>query len=128
MLTAIRKYLFDQRFEIKRPLTQGDPDENAAYHARMLKACDAVLIYYGNAGPAWLESMVADVTDPDKRRRGGYDACNVLLAPPRTDDKDDYLSHDVPGIELAEPFDPAQLGGLLAPFVASLRPQSAVTA
>ena len=127
-LTAIRKYLFfDQKFEVKRPLAQGEPAEVAAYHARMLKVCDAVLIYYGNATPAWLESMVADVTDPASCRSGGYDACAVLLAPPRTADKDDYMSHEVPGIELAEPFDAAQLPASLASFVASVQAQPAVS-
>lgn len=128
-LTALRKFLFERGFEVRRPLAEGFPEVLADYHARMLRTCDAVLIYYGNADADWLQLRVTDLGDPALGRGpGGYAACAVLLAPPRTADKDDYLSHDVPGIDVTDPLDRAQLETALGPFADAVHGAQAVPA
>jgi TIR domain len=128
-LTALRKFLFERGLEVRRPLSEGFPEVLADYHARMLRTCDAVLIYYGNADPDWLQLRVTDLGDPALGRGpGGYAACAVLLAPPRTADKDDYMSHDVPGVDIADPLDRAQLETALREFVDTVQAAPTVAA
>ncbi len=125
-VAAVRRYLFDQGFDVKKRLSGSDSEKADDVHRRMLRLCDGVLLYQGDADPAWVESMVADLADPAVGRgfgHGGYDACAVLFGPPPSGYKSEYLDHDVPAIPVAGSFDPASLDD----FIAALRARSAVT-
>ena len=117
-IAAVRAHLIDQKFKVVKPVTDGSEQDAAEFHDLMLKQSDAVLIYYGNAGPLWIAKIGAALKDTGRGfGLNGYAACAVLMAPPRSDEKDDYNDPDVPGIAISEPFDPA----VLAPFLAVLR-------
>jgi hypothetical protein len=119
-IAAVRRYLFEQQFDVKRQLVGADPTKAAEFHQRMLRTCDAVLLYQGAGDPAWVESTIADLEDPAKGRgfgSNGYRGCALLFGPPQTPYKGDYLSHDVPGIALGAQWDPS----VLAPFMTLLR-------
>ena len=54
-------FLFDQGFETKQALFDGNGDLDQDYHQTMLNECDAVLIYYGQAERKWVELTLNDL-------------------------------------------------------------------
>jgi hypothetical protein len=71
----ISDYLFDQGFEVIPSIMDGDEAQARAEHRESLLLCDAILIYYGVAGEAWLRAKLFDL-----RKIAGYGRTKPLLA------------------------------------------------
>jgi hypothetical protein len=76
-IQALDDYLYDQEFEVLRPLLEGDEAEVSEEHQANLRDCDAILFYYGQANEAWLRTKLRDLrkawlwthdTNPGQRR------------------------------------------------------------
>lgn len=68
-------YLFDQGLEVIPSMLDGDEAQARADHRESLLLCDAILIYYGAAGEAWLRAKLFDL-----RKLAGYGRTTPLLA------------------------------------------------
>lgn len=67
--------LFDKGFEVIPSTLDGDETQARADHRESLLLCDAILIYYGAAGEAWLRAKLFDL-----RKLAGYGRTKPLLA------------------------------------------------
>jgi len=111
-------FLFEQGFEVIRPVFEGDSAEIRDYHDENLRACDAALILYGSANECWLRRKLREL-----QKSFGYGRTKpvplvgVALVPPRTLDKERFRTHEAMVISQLEGFSPDPLRG----FVSSLQ-------
>jgi TIR domain len=111
-------YLFEQNFEVLRPVFEGDEAEIREYNDDNLRTCDAVLIFYGSTNECWLRRKLREVQkSPGYGRTKPAPVTGILLAPPRLPDKERFRTHEAMVIPQFEGFsvDP------LRPFVSSLQ-------
>jgi hypothetical protein len=99
-VAAVRNHLFDASIEVRLPLFAGDVTELRDEHEALLKECDGVLIYWGQAKEAWLRKMLRDINrvfgSTSSPRIAPYKAACLYIAGPPTDSKVDYLTHELP--------------------------------
>lgn len=87
----LNDFLFDRGFEVIPSVLDGDEAQARADHRESLLICDAILIYYGAAGEAWLRTKLFDL-----RKLAGYGrttpllAKAILIAPPGTAAKERF--------------------------------------
>ena len=117
-IQALDDYLYDQEFEVLRPLFEGDEAEVSEEHQANLRDCDAILFYYGQANEAWLRTKLRDL-----RKAPGYGrttpilASAVYVAGPSIPQKERYRTREVDTvIKSLEDFAPDSL----APFLDTL--------
>ena len=111
----LRKFLQQQGFEAKLPTFEGDATAVREANQVLLKACDAVIIFYGAGDEAWKRSITSDL-----KKVGAYRGAKPLLArytylaEPRTGDKDDLIDMEEPGlIDGLGGFDEASMAGFM---------------
>jgi len=100
------------------PLGNGEPEQVRQDHHENLLLCDAILIYWGGADEFWLRSKVRDLA----RARGlgrtePFVASAILVADPRSMEKEQFQTRDALVIHSSGKSDPLSLG----PFLAELR-------
>lgn len=109
----LKNYLFDQGFEVVRPLREGDEAMVRQDHIENLLSCDAVLIFYGKTidpeEDRWLREKLNDLR---KIRGYGRDraiaAKAVYLTLPETEEKRDFRTREALVIrDFTQSFDPA---------------------
>ncbi len=89
----LRKYLFDQKYEVILPASEGDDTQVIQMHKDNLLECDAALIYYGHGNQFWLHSKLSDLRKAAGWGREKPLLCKaVYLAPPETGHKSDYYT------------------------------------
>ena len=102
--------LFEQGFEVIRPLFDGDEAEIREYHEENLRLCDGVLIFYGSANEIWLQRKLREVQKaPGYGRTGPKPPVAVCLIGARTPGKERFRSHDA---LVAPQWDGVALGAL----------------
>lgn len=107
-------YLFDQGFEVMASVMEGDEAQARADHRESLLLCDAIIIYYGAAGEAWLRTKLFDL-----RKLAGYGRIKPLLAKaiylgsPSTTAKERFRTLEATVIRQADNFTPDILKPLL---------------
>jgi hypothetical protein len=111
-------YLYNQGFEVVKPLFKGSPTELTADHDDSLRLCDAALLYHGYGSEAWLRKKVRDL---DRAKGVGRSkpwlSTAIYLAPPLDPRKKGYHTREVDMVlKPANGFDPKYV----APFVESL--------
>ena len=112
-------FLFEQGFEVIRPVFEGDTTEIRDYHDENLRTCDAALILYGSANECWLRRKLREL-----QKSFGYGRTKpapfvgISLVPPRTVDKERFRTHEAMVISQLEGFSPDPL----RQFVSSLQP------
>ena len=112
-------YLFDQGFEVLRPMFKGDEADVREAHEENLRVCNGALIFYGATNEAWVRRKLREIqksvgygrTDP-------LPATSIVAMPPVTDEKQQFRTHDCTVINAPGEFNAAGL----APFLAVLRP------
>lgn len=110
--------LFEQGFEVIRPLFDGDESEIREYHEENLRLCDGVLIFYGAANEIWLQRKLRELQKaPGYGRTKPKPAAGVCLIGARTPEKERFRSHDA---VVAPQWDGVALGGL-APILTRLK-------
>jgi hypothetical protein len=113
------EFLFDQKFEVIRPVFEGDEAEIREYHEENLRSCDGVLIFYGSGNECWLRRKLRELQKiPGYGRTKPAPAVAIALMSPRTGEKERFRTHEATVIP--------QFGGfsteVLGPFLAGLRP------
>lgn len=97
---------------------EGAEADIAQLHRDSLVECDAVIIYYGRPGEAWLRTQLLDLI---KARGWGrsrpFLSRAVYVAAPMTAAKEHYRDPETMVLRGGDEFDP----GVLTPFVSSLR-------
>src|ERR1044072_8045652 len=73
----IEDYLFDNGLDVTLPAIEGDETQIIQDHKDNLMMCDAVMIYYGQAGELWLRMKQRELM-----KRGGYGPTEPLTAKP----------------------------------------------
>jgi len=88
-------FLFDQGFEVVRPIFKGDEAEVREYHEENLRTADGVVIFYGAANELWLRRKLCEV-----QKSAGYGrqkpAPAVVVCPlaPKTPEKERFRTHE----------------------------------
>lgn len=103
-------YLFEQNFEVMRPVFEGDEAEMRDYHEENLRSCDAVLIFYGSTNECWLRRKLREVQkSPGYGRTKPSPVVGISLAPPKTLDKERFRTHEAMVIPQFDGFSPQAL-------------------
>jgi serine/threonine protein kinase len=104
-IEPLEDYLYDQGLEVKAPVFGGDADEFVRMHVENLKLCDAVLIYFGQASPQWVEVKLMDLLKAQGYgREKPWQAQAVYVGPPDHRRKERFRSHAVEVIREAAGF------------------------
>ncbi len=86
--------LFSFGPEILRPIFDGDETEIRECHEENMRACHAVLIYYGAANELWLRRKLRDIQRIEGvGRTEPMRATGILVAPPIRPDKLHFHTH-----------------------------------
>lgn len=108
-------YLFDCGLEVITPLTDCDEAQARADHRENLMLCDAILIYYGEAGEPWLRTKLLDL-----RKLAGYGRTRpplvkaVYVGAPATPAKERFRTLEATVIKQPDQFSPDALAPLVA--------------
>lgn len=88
-------FLFEQNFEVIRPVFEGDEAEIRDYHEENLRTCDGALIFYGSANECWLRRKLRELQkSPGYGRTKPTPVIGISLLPPRTSDKERFRTHE----------------------------------
>lgn len=107
------KLLFAQGIEVIPSEFDADESELRKYHLDNLRDCDGALIFYGSANEIWLRGKLREIKkSPGYGRTQPMRAVAVCLIPPRTADKECFLTHeamvipqwDGPAVDALQPF------------------------
>jgi hypothetical protein len=102
-IAPVEDFLFNKGFEVILPAFEGDQTELRLDHQENLKICDAVLIYYGLGNELWLRSKTRDLLKINGYgRKKPLFAKTVFIAPPLTQQKERFRSHEVKVIILTD--------------------------
>jgi hypothetical protein len=116
--SSLVDYLFEQGFEVIRPVFEGDEAEIREYHDDNLRTCDGVLIFYGSTNECWLRRKLREVQkSPGYGRTKPAPIVGISLAPPKTADKERFRTHEAMVIPQFDGFSP----DALQQFVSSLQ-------
>tara|TARA_B100000700_G_scaffold49379_1_gene52223 strand:+ start:13176 stop:15641 length:2466 start_codon:yes stop_codon:yes gene_type:complete len=92
----LEDHLFDQGFDVMVPEFEGTEHEITEIHINNLSDCDAVLIYYGQSGKAWVDIKVRELTKALGYRDGKpIERAAVFVGPPEDRRKDRFKTHAV---------------------------------
>jgi hypothetical protein len=82
-IEPVEDFLIDCGFAVLTPHFEGDIEEISRRHREQLVSCDGVLIYYGAASKAWVETNLTDVLRAPGYGRGKpMRVQTVFVAPP----------------------------------------------
>lgn len=95
---VLRKFCRERGFEVALPLFEGDAKKVRETHRQLLESCDAVLLFYGIGDEAWRRSIDDELKKMPGWRRKPLMAKGLYLAEPRTDDKQDLIDMEEPGL------------------------------
>jgi hypothetical protein len=108
-------FLFEQDFEIIRPVFEGDEAEIREHHEESLRSCDGALIFYGSGNECWLRRKLRELQkSPGYGRNKPLPATAISLIPPRTPDKERFRTHEAFVIPQWEGFSPEPLQPLIS--------------
>lgn len=112
------EYLFEQNFEVIRPVFEGDEAEIREYHDDNLRSCDGVLIFYGSTNECWLRRKLREIQkSPGYGRTKPLPVVGIVLAPPKATDKERFRTHEAMVIPQLDGFS----ADALRQFVSSLQ-------
>ncbi|MBW3660538.1 MAG: TIR domain-containing protein [Gemmatimonadetes bacterium] len=106
----LEDHLFETGYEVLLPAREGDEAEVREDHRQNLLTSDAVLVYWGRAGEAWLRAQLRELQKaPGYGRTNPLRASAVYVAPPGSAAKDRFRSHQFTVVRGAEAFQPVAL-------------------
>lgn len=109
-------YLFEKKFEVIRPVFEGDEAEVREYHEENLRTCDAALILYGTASECWLRRKLRELEKSVGYGRSKPSHVAISLVPPATPEKERFRTHGAMMISQLSGFSPEPL----QPFISVL--------
>lgn len=93
----LEDYFFDQGIEVSLPEFGPEESQVAETHWKLLAECDAVLVYYGHAGKAWVDIKLREVVKAAGYRDGrAIDHQIVYVGPPPDRRKQRFRSLTAP--------------------------------
>ena len=113
-VSPLSDHLFNQGYEVILPIWEGDEAQAAQDHKDNLMACDAMMIYYGQANEIWLRMKMREA-----QKIAGYGRTQPMLAKaiyisgPQTPRKDQFRTHEAVVIKNYGEFSPELLNPLL---------------
>jgi TIR domain len=111
-------YLYQQGFEVIRPVFEGDEADIREEHEENLRSCDGALILYGAACECWLRRKLRELQkSPGYGRTKPKPVVAISLLPPRSAEKESFRTHEAIMIPQMDGFSPDPLG----PFVSRLK-------
>ncbi len=111
-------FLFEQKFEIIRPVFEGDEAEIREHHEENLRSCDGALIFYGSGNECWLRRKLRELQkSPGYGRTKPLPATAISLIPPRSPEKERFRTHEAMVIPQWEGFSREPL----LPLISSLK-------
>jgi hypothetical protein len=88
-------FLFEQQFEVIRPVFEGNEAEIREYHEENLRSCDGALIFYGSGNECWLRRKLRELQkSPGYGRTKPIPVVAISLVPPRTPNKERFRTHE----------------------------------
>jgi hypothetical protein len=97
LVKPIKKYLFEENFEVITWLDSDAADKLMEYHRKNLKECDAALIYFGGGDEPWVRMKLQDLEKAyGYGREDDWCASAVYVGAPQSEQKEDFLTHMVP--------------------------------
>jgi hypothetical protein len=123
-VSLIDDYLYDQEFEVLRPIFEGQELDIRQVHQDNLKLCDGVFIYCNQASESWLNFKMSDVRKAPGYRNGKpLKAAAIYLCGDPNRFKKDFRTREVSAvIKQFGTFSKADL----APFIKTLRGDESV--
>jgi hypothetical protein len=107
-------HLFDH-FEVMHSVFEGDEAELREYHDENLRLCDGVLIFYGSTNELWVRRKLREIQKaPGYGRTKPAPVVGIVLAPPRSAEKERFLTHDAMVMPQFEGFDANLLQGFIS--------------
>ena len=123
-VSAIDDYLYGQKFEILRPIFEGEEQDIRLVHQDNLKLCDGVFIYCNQSPEAWLNFKVNDIRKAPGYRDGKpLKAAAVYLCGETNRFKQDFRTREASAV--IKQFDSFKKEDL-APFLNFLRRDESV--
>ncbi|MDH4064497.1 MAG: DUF4062 domain-containing protein, partial [Acidobacteriota bacterium] len=110
--------LFDEGFEVIRPVYDGDEREIREYHEENLASCDGVVIFYGSGNELWLRRKLREL-----QKAAGYGrtkappTVGICLIGARTAEKERFRTHEA---TVVPQWDGADMD-VLRPLVAAIK-------
>ena len=106
----LEHYLFGLGYEVILPVFEGEPAEILMYHKDNLLLCDAVLIFYGAGGRAWIHSKLTDVRKAlGWGRSKPFLTVALFIAEPLTEEKRTFRTHEALVLQSDGKLDPESL-------------------
>jgi hypothetical protein len=88
------EHLYDH-FEVLQSVFEGDEAEIREYHDDNLRSCDGVLIFYGSTNELWVRRKLREVQKaPGYGRTKPAPVVGIVMAPPRSPEKERFRTHD----------------------------------
>jgi len=116
-IQPLQNYLFDHGIQVYLPSFEGDPDQIREDHKENLLVSDVVLIWWGAANAAWVNSKTRDFAKLKAwGRTEPFRATAVLIANPPNAQKNTFRCLDAKVIKLPEDF----TGEILSPLLGDL--------
>lgn len=107
-------FLFDHGVQVYTPTFEGDPEQIREDHKENLLVSDVVLIWWGVANLAWINSKTRDLAKLKAwGRTTPFRAAGVLLADPPNPQKDTFRCLEAKIVKLPGGFSPAAVSPLL---------------
>jgi len=94
----LRKFCRQQGFEVALPAFEGDAAQVRKSNQQLLAGCDAVMLFYGAGDEAWKRSVDNELTKMAGYRQTPLHAKGIYLSGPKTEDKDDLIDMEEPGL------------------------------
>lgn len=87
--------LFDEGFEVIRPIFEGGEREIREYHEENLATCDGALIFYGAGNELWVRRKLREIQKaPGYGRTKPQPTIGICLIGPRTPEKERLRTHE----------------------------------
>jgi len=110
--------LFDEGFEVIRPIFDGSEPDLRAYHEENLATCDAVVIFFGAGNEMWLRRKLREIQKaPGFGRVKPQPVTGICLIGERRPEKERLRTHEA---TVVAQWDGVSLAGL-APLCAAIR-------
>jgi serine/threonine protein kinase len=117
-IEPLEDFLYDQGFEVKVPIFEGEEEAFLQIHQENLKLADAVIVFFGQASAQWVEMKLMDLLKaPGYGRTKPWLAQAVYLAPPEHRRKERFRTRSAEVIRESGGFAP----GLLEGFVSQVK-------
>jgi hypothetical protein len=112
----LRRQMQARNCVVRLPVTEGFPEELKEEHLANLRACSALLVYWGRGTEAWQNRVLREASEAATQRPAPFQAIAVCIGPPDTQAKRLFDDSEALAIHLPDGPKPEAL----APFLAAV--------